>query len=131
MKKSKTIIGSEEVISFPEVGIDSISARIDTGATTSSLGVKKIQEKDGVLCCTMPNHQEVCFKDYTKKVIKSSFGHIEERYVIRLLVNVLGREIRTDFTLANRSKMTFSVLLGRKLLRNKFIVDITLKNQTI
>jgi hypothetical protein len=131
MKKDKTIIGSEEVISFPEVGIDSISARIDTGAATSSLGVKKIQEKDGVLCCTMPNQQKVCFKDYKKKVIKSSFGHIEERYVIRLLVNVLGRKIRTDFTLANRSKMTFPVLIGRKLLKNKFVVDITLKNQSI
>lgn len=125
--KSKTIIGSEEFISFPEVGIDSISARIDTGAATSSLGVKKILEKDGVLCCTMPNHQQVCFKDYKKKIIKSSFGHIEERYVIRLLVNISGRKIRTDFTLADRSKMAFPVLIGRKLLRNKFIVDISLK----
>jgi hypothetical protein len=126
MKKDKTIIGSEEVISFPEVGIDSISARIDTGATTSSLGVKKIQENDGVLCCTMPNQQKVCFKDYTKKVVKSSFGHIEERYVIRLLVNVHGRSVRTNFTLANRSKMKFPVLIGRNLLKGKFIVDVSL-----
>ena len=126
MKKDKTIIGSEEVISFPEVGIDSISARIDTGATTSSLGVKKIQENEGVLCCTMPNQQKVCFKDYTKKVVKSSFGHIEERYVIRLLVNVHGRNVRTNFTLANRSKMKFPVLIGRNLLKGKFIVDVSL-----
>jgi len=127
MKKDKTIIGSEEIISFPEVGIESISARIDTGAATSSLGVKKIQENDGVLCCTLPNSEKVCFKDYTKKVIKSSFGHTEERYVIRLLVNISGRSIRTDFTLANRSKMKFPILIGRKLLKGKFIVDVSLK----
>jgi len=126
MKKDKTIIGSEELISFPEVGIESISARIDTGAATSSLGVRKIQEKDGVLCCTLPNREMVCFKDYTKKVIKSSFGHIEERYVIRLLVNISGRKVRTSFTLSNRSKMTFPVLIGRKLLKGKFIVDVSL-----
>ena len=126
MKKDKTIIGSEEVISFPEIGIESISARIDTGAATSSLGVRKIQEKDGVLCCTLPNREMVCFKDYTKKVIKSSFGHTEERYVIRLLVNISGRNIRTDFTLADRSKMKYPVLVGRKLLKNKFIVDVSL-----
>ncbi len=126
MKKDKTIIGSEEVISFPEVGIDSIDARIDTGATTSSIGVKKIEEKDGHICCTMPNHQTICFKDYSKKVIKSSFGHTEERYVVRLLVNVHGRSVRTNFTLANRSKMKFPVLIGRNLLRGKFIVDVSL-----
>lgn len=126
MKKDKTIIGSEEVISFPEIGVEFISARVDTGAATSSLGVKKIHEKDGVLCCTMPNHQIICFNDYKKKVIKSSFGHTEERYVIRMLVEVMGRNIRTDFTLADRSKMTFPILLGRKLLRGKFIVDVSL-----
>lgn len=126
MKKSKTIIGSEEVISFPEVGINSINARIDTGATTSSIGVKKIEEKNGHICCTMPNHQQICFDDYTKKVIKSSFGHIEERYVIRLLVNVHGRKVRTNFTLADRSKMKFPVLIGRNLLKGKFIVDVSI-----
>ena len=125
MKKNKIIIGSEEIVSFPEVGIDSINARIDTGATTSSLGVKKIQEKNGVLCCTMPNKQTVCFRDYKKKVIKSSFGHTEERYVVKLLINISGRNIRTDFTLANRSKMKYTVLIGRKLLKGKFIVDVS------
>ena len=126
MKKDKTIIGSQEVISFPEIGVTSISARIDTGATTSSFGVKRIEEKDGVLHCVMSNHKVICFNDYRKKVIKSSFGHTEERYVIRMLVEVKDRKIRTDFTLADRSKMKYPILLGRKLLRGKFIVDVSL-----
>ena len=44
MEKIKTIIGSEEFVSFPELNLDLIHARIDTGATTSSLGVKSIVE---------------------------------------------------------------------------------------
>lgn len=126
MKKDKTIIGSQEVVSFPEIGIESIDARIDTGATTSSLGVKSIEENGNHVCCKMPNNQLICFHDYNKKVIKSSFGHTEERYVVRLLVNVHGRNVRTKFTLSDRSKMKFPVLIGRNLLKGKFIVDVSL-----
>lgn len=125
----KTIIGAEQVVSFPEVGIEFINARVDTGAATSSLGVKKIKEEDGKLCCTMPNKETVCFTNFKKTIIRSSFGHIEERYVVKLLVNVSGRNIRTDFTLSNRAKMKFPVLLGRKLLKGKFIVDVSLKQK--
>ena len=131
MKKSKTIIGSEEFVSFPELNLDLIHARIDTGATTSSLGVKSIIEVDGNIQCLLPNRKTIVFTDFKKKIIKSSFGHIEERYVVKILINVLGRKIRTDFTLANRSKMKFPILIGRKMLRGKFIVDVTLKNQSI
>ena len=131
LKKSKTIIGSEEFVSFPELNLDLIHARIDTGATTSSLGVKSIIEVDGNIQCLLPNRKTIVFTDFKKKIIKSSFGHIEERYVVKILINVLGRKIRTDFTLANRSKMKFPILIGRKMLRGKFIVDVTLKNQSI
>jgi hypothetical protein len=111
--------------------LDLIHARIDTGATTSSLGVKSIVEVDGGIQCSLPNKKTITFTDFKKKIIKSSFGHTEERYVVKVLINVLGRKIRTDFTLADRSKMKFPILIGRKMLRGKFIVDVTLKNQSI
>ena len=131
MSKSKTIIGSEEFVSFPELDVKMIHARIDTGAAISSLGVKKIKEEEGVVTCLLPNKQVVTFDSFKKKVIKSSFGHTEERYVVKILINVLGRKVRTNFTLADRSKMKFPILLGRKLLKGKFIVDVGLKNQSI
>ena len=130
MSKPKTIIGSEEFVSFPELGVKVIHARVDTGAATSSLGVKWIKEEEGVVTCLLPNKQVVTFDSFKKKVIKSSFGHTEERYVVKILINVLGRKVRTNFTLADRSKMKFPILLGRKLLKGKFIVDIDLKNQS-
>ena len=131
MNKPKTIIGSEEFVSFPELGIESIHARVDTGAATSSLGVKWVKEEDGLISCLLPNKKVITFRDFKKKIIKSSFGHTEKRYVVKILMKVLGRKVRTDFTLANRSKMKFPILLGRKLLKNKFVVDVDLKNQSI
>lgn len=131
MNKPKTVIGSEEFVSLPELGMETIHARVDTGAAISSLGVKWIKEEEGVISCLLPNKQVVKFNSFKKKTIKSSFGHTEERYVVKILINVLGRKVRTDFTLANRSKMKFPILLGRKLLKSKFIVDVDLKNQSI
>jgi hypothetical protein len=131
MSKQKTIIGSEEFVSFPELGIDTIHTRVDTGASISSLGVKWIKEEEGVISCLLPNKQVVTFDSFKKKIIKSSFGHTEERYVVKILINVLGRKVRTNFTLADRSKMKFPILLGRKLLKGKFIVDVDLKNQSL
>jgi len=129
MSKIKTVIGSEEFVSFPELGVDKIQARVDTGAAISSLGVKWIKEEEGMVSCLLPNKKVVVFDSFEKKTIKSSFGHTEERYVVKILINVLGRKFRTNFTLADRSKMKFPILLGRKLLKGKFMVDVDLKNQ--
>jgi hypothetical protein len=129
MSKQKTIIGSEEFVSFPELNVNMIHARVDTGAATSSLGVKWVKEEEGVISCLLLNKQVVTFDSFKKKIIKSSFGHIEERYVVKILINVLGRKVRTNFTLADRSKMKFPILLGRKLLKGKFMVDLDFKNQ--
>jgi hypothetical protein len=131
MSKQKTIIGSEEFVSFPELNVNMIHARVDTGAATSSLGVKWVKEEEGVISCLLPNKQVVTFDSFKKKIIKSSFGHTEERYVVKILINVLGRKVRTNFTLADRSKMKFPILLGRKLLKGKFMVDVDFKNQSL
>jgi hypothetical protein len=131
MSKQKTIIGSEEFVSLPELNVNMIHARVDTGAATSSLGVKWVKEEEGVISCLLLNKQVVTFDSFKKKIIKSSFGHIEERYVVKILINVLGRKVRTNFTLADRSKMKFPILLGRKLLKGKFMVDVDLKNQSL
>jgi hypothetical protein len=131
MSKQKTIIGSEEFVSFPELNVNMIHARVDTGAATSSLGVKWVKEEEGVISCLLPNKQVVTFDFFKKKIIKSSFGHTEERYVVKILINVLGRKVRTNFTLADRSKMKFPILLGRKLLKGKFMVDVDFKNQSL
>ena len=62
--------------------------------------------------------------------MRSSNGEEQERHVIETDVVVNGRTLRTEFTLADREAMTFPVLLGRRLLRGKFMVDVSLRRKS-
>jgi hypothetical protein len=67
-------------------------------------------------------------KNFKEKKIKSSFGQIEERFVIKTKIKLFDRVIRAEFSLSDRTEMKYPILLGRKLLRNRFIVDVSLYN---
>lgn len=56
--------------------------------------------------------------------VANSFGHKELRYKVKLRILVKKRLIKATFTLSNRSSKLYPVLIGRTLLRNKFIVDV-------
>lgn len=131
-KKNKIIIGRCDFIQLPELGIENIAAKIDTGAYTSAIHCSqiKLQNEEGIeyLLFKIPgSHQKKMFKvkNFKLKNIKSSSGHSESRFVIKTKVLIFGKEIKTEFSLANRSEMKFPVLLGRKLLKDKFIVDVS------
>jgi ribosomal protein S6--L-glutamate ligase len=139
MKNSKPVetIGALEQVAFPELKINDVSARIDTGARTSAIWASNIRVRNNKL-------QYVLFGEgsplYTGKVIKASeFARItvtpsnglsEERYVVKLLVMLKGRRIRASFTLADRSSQTYPILLGRNVLKKRFIIDISSDSQT-
>lgn len=132
-KAEKNIIGSKEYISFPELGKQNIIARIDTGAKTSSMHcervwVQRINNKN-VLCATLiRKHSEITtFSKFSLKEVKSSNGHTQIRYFINMLVQFGNDVFETEFTLTNRDKMNNPVLLGRKFLKNKFLVDVSKK----
>lgn len=136
MKKieDKLVIGRSEAVDFPELGLYGINAKIDTGAYTSSLHCYDIREENGVLYFKLLDAQiefkvpDQKFTEYSQKNIKNSFGEIEKRYVIKTLVNIGGRKIKTLISLTDRGTMRFPVLIGRKLLKNRFIVDVALTN---
>ena len=138
-KKPKQIIGKKEIVDFPELGIVGISAKIDTGAYTSTLHCRDInikkEEGQKILCFKVfnPAHsvfgeQEHCFKEFTEKKIKNSFGEVEKRYMITTKIKIAGRLIKSIISLTDRGKMKYPVLIGRRILKNKFIVDVSLKN---
>ncbi len=119
------------MIDLPELGIQEIAAKIDTGAFSSAIHCSriKLQKENDIeyLLFKIPgSHQKKMFRvsDYKLKNIKSSSGHSETRFVIKTKVLLFGKIIRTEFSLANRSEMKFPVLLGRKLLKDRFIVDV-------
>ncbi len=143
LMKPFSIIGRRENITISELGLHNIVAKIDTGAYTTALHCSQIIERDvdGVkkLFFTVldPSHSdynshEYCFANYWKKTIKNSFGEKEERYIISAIVSIGKRNIRSRISLTDRGTMRYPVLIGRRLLKNKFLVDVskvfTIKN---
>lgn len=132
-KPDKWVIGRNDIIDFPELGLKHIRAKIDTGAYTSSIHCFKVTVEDGQLTFFLPahrseRHQQFSTTQFEHKAVKNSFGQTEMRYVIKTKVVLFGKAIKTEFSLADRSQMRFPVLLGRKLLRNKFLVDVSREN---
>lgn len=126
-----SVLGRAEVVAFPELGMSNIPARIDTGAKTSSIWVSSATEENGVLSVIFLGVKQpaysgtiVEFKEYDTVRVASSSGHIQVRYRIRLLVSVGSKKIFARFTLADRSRQVYPVLIGRNVLTGKFIVNV-------
>lgn len=140
MKKvQKTIIGTRDKIDIPEFALFDLPCRIDTGAATSAIHchhVKLIQKngKEMISFCLLDpshdayNHKEFRTSNFTEKKIKSSFGDVEYRYTINCPVTLFNQTFMAEFTLADREKMKYPVLLGRRLLKGRFIVDVAKAN---
>ena len=129
----KVIIGRVEKISFPELGLFDLPAKIDTGAYRSSIHAKsiKVDPKTKELSFTLldghksTKNKKITATDKNYKItsVKSSSGKSEDRYEIRLKVKLMHKTFKTNFTLADRTNMNFPILLGRKLLNGRYIVD--------
>ncbi len=133
MIREKLTIGRREVVDFPELGLFGITAKIDTGAYTTALHCHDIREENGILYFKLldPSHPEYTEKEhhftaYFQKEIKNSFGEIEKRYIIKTTVRIGNKRIKSVISLTDRGTMRYPVLIGRKLLKNKFVVDVGL-----
>lgn len=129
----KRIIGRTDKADFPKFSFEEIDVKIDTGAYTSSIHCANIEEREDALHCTFldsthPNYngREMVFHDYDITTVRSSNGQIQERYEILSQIRLFGKVYRITLTLSSREDMRFPVLLGRKFLTNKFIVDTSL-----
>lgn len=131
-KKPKQIIGRAEQVFLPELG-QTVHARIDSGARTSAIWASYAQVEGDKLAVVFfgeghPAYtgKKHYFTSYSREIVRSSNGHEEKRFLIKLLVVLKKRKIRASFTLANRSTQVYPVLVGRNILRGKFIVDVQL-----
>lgn len=124
------IIGSTALVEI--AGVAGIPAKIDTGADSSSLWASAIT-------MTPDNYLEFCLfsplsplytgakirtKEYSVQRVRSSTGEVTVRYRVRLSMKAAGKRIRASFTLADRSTNNFPVLIGRKTLKKRFLVDV-------
>ncbi|WP_035335039.1 RimK/LysX family protein [Dokdonia sp. PRO95] len=131
----KRTIGRTDKADFPALGFYDIDIKIDTGAYTSSIHCHSIVEKDNILVCTffdkqhpLYNGQEMIFEDYDIAVVRSSNGETQYRYQVQSSITIFNKTYKISLTLSSREDMRFPVLIGRKFLTKKFIVDTEFTN---
>lgn len=134
-QKQKVSIGWKEWCAFPDLGMPAVKAKVDTGAKTSALHAYDIKPftKGGEKFVRFKVHPlrderefevecEAPISDY--RVVISSNGEREKRYVIRTPLVIGTKQIITEVTLTARHQMAYRMLLGRDAIRQaKFVVD--------
>lgn len=137
----KQIIGRIDKADFPELALSDLCVKIDTGAYTSSIHSHDIKEIEvngerfvrfRILDPSHPLYNDIEFKvkNYKRKRVKSSFGHTEQRFVIQTQIAFFGEVYPIDLSLSERSEMKYPILLGRQFIQRRFIVDVSLQNQS-
>ncbi|MEM9856038.1 MAG: RimK/LysX family protein [Bacteroidota bacterium] len=135
----KKVIGRRDKIDLPELGLLNIDAKIDTGAYGSALHchhieVVKIKDQHVLTFKLLdPSHPEYndkvfTFESYGDRIVKSSSGQSEHRYTIKTQIKVFKKKYTVEFSLTDRGGMKYPILLGRKFLNKRYIVDVHFKD---
>lgn len=132
----KHIIGRDAKIDFVDLATD-VPAKIDTGADGSAVWASDIfVDEDGTLHFKLfgegsPYYtgKEITTKDYSVVLTKSASGDVVMKYRTKLSIRLKGRRIKANFGLSDRSTHNYPVLIGRKTLHGKFLVDVAQKTE--
>ena len=128
------LIGWREWVALPQLKIDQIKCKVDTGAKTSALHayfIKKLRKlgKDYVQFGLHPLQKNsdievvsTC-KLADQRIVTDSGGHREYRYVIKTPIKLGSHVWEAEITLTDRETMLFRMLLGRDAIKNRFIVN--------
>lgn len=132
--KYTIIIGRNERLEITNV-VSNIPAKVDTGAYRSAIHASSIKEstdgKEKILKFELLGHPVSPIKypmevdEYEVVTVTNSFGKEEKRFEVKLRVKIGPKIFNTSFTLADRSNNFFPVLIGRKCLKGRFLVDVT------
>lgn len=125
------VVGWREWAGLPSFGIARIKAKLDTGARTSALHANSIEsfEAAGVLWvrfdvtgegADVPLHEA---RILDRRMVRSSNGGSETRFVIRTELMLAGRSWQAEMTLTNRDRMDLPMLIGREALAGRALVD--------
>jgi len=129
----KTIVGRREIISIVDLELYDLDAKVDTGADSNALHCDHIEidEETNTVSFTLLDEvheayhgKRLTFPLYKIKNVKSSNGQIELRPSIRVSVKFFGKKYKSVISLTNRADMKFPMLIGRRFLSGKFLVDV-------
>jgi len=131
---SNTLAGWREWVQLPDVGVPWIKAKLDTGAQTSSIHAYDVEAFDqggtawvrfGIRPWQRSEEDEARVELPVLDVrrVRSSSGHVDERFVVSMPLVLVGHRVEAEVTLSNRDSMGFRMLIGREALSRGFVVD--------
>ena len=133
---NKRVIGRVDIVDLPGLGLSDVEAKVDTGAYTSAIHCTRVKLLTDGEVPKLSFHisrmkgekranRRFLTEEFHEKIVRNSFGHTEKRFVIRTRIRVFGKVINAIFTLSNRTNMRYPILLGRRLLKNRYVVDVS------
>ncbi|MEN5388022.1 RimK/LysX family protein [Aliarcobacter skirrowii] len=130
------IIGRVEPISILDLELFDLDAKIDTGAYSNSLHCDDIFVDDSNFVHFRLldkihhsyHNKRVKMPLFKIKSVKSSNGVVQTRASIKVKVEFAGKIYQTVVSLTSRADMKYPMLIGRKFLQNRFLVDVSKKN---
>jgi hypothetical protein len=134
---NKMIVGGLEEVWFPDLGL-ALTARIDTGGATASMDVKEIAqfERDGkpwvrfTIVNPDTDKPETIERRLVRTVGVSQSGAAEtkRRPVVKMGIVIGQSEQTAEFSLSDRSHTGYQVMIGRSILKDVMVVDVSKKN---
>jgi hypothetical protein len=123
-------IGRIEKVSFPDLDIESIDAKVDTGAYGTALHVNGISVRNGKLSFWIDkSSNRLEFDKYKVITVRNSFGKTQKRYSILTRLTIGKATYKVYISLTNREDMKYPVLIGRRFLyKFNYIVDVRKKH---
>jgi hypothetical protein len=130
----KKIIGRLEKISILDLELFDLDAKVDTGADSSALHCDQVVVDDSMVSFTLLdevheayNNKRFSLPIYKIKKVKSSNGELQIRPSIKVSVEFYGKQYKSVISLTDRKDMKFPMLIGRRFLKDKFLVDVALE----
>ncbi len=133
-RPAKEVIGWREWIALPDLGVEHIKVKVDTGARTSALHAfdvrvvgRRGRERAHFKLHPYQRNSRVTVESQApvvdRRQVRSSAGHVQDRLVILTRVRFRDQEWPIEVTLASRDTMGFRMILGRQAVRGRFTVD--------
>ena len=136
--KQLSMIGRDTYIDVMS-NIKNVPAKIDTGADGSAIWASDIHlDRQGRLVFKLFDKGSPFYtgkvikrKDFSVARVKSASGDVTIKFKTPIRIKLGGRAIRVNFGLCDRSTHTYPVLIGRRTLHNKFLVDVSRSPQYV
>lgn len=130
--KNKKIVGRKEIITILDLNLVDLDAKIDTGADSNALHCDHIEIHEDSVEFTLLDKVHPSYHGKRMKMplheikrVKSSNGQVQLRPSIKVNVKFMGKEYKSVISLTDRSDMKFPMLIGRRFLSDRFLVDVS------